>query len=109
MLRSRRLGLIDQHHGRTLRPELSTVDNMALQLRLAGMAAGPARARAAELLDGLGLGDLITRPAAALSSGEAQQVAGCAAGAPPPALVLADEPTAQLDRGTADPVDDPLV
>src|SRR5207244_10256015 len=41
MLRSRRLGLVDQHHGRTLRPELSTVDNVALQLRLAGMRRGP--------------------------------------------------------------------
>jgi ABC-type lipoprotein export system ATPase subunit len=108
LLRSRRLGLIDQHHGRTLRPELSTVDNVALQLRLAGITPVPARARAAELLDGLGLGYLIGRPAAALSSGEAQQVAVCAAVAHRPALVLADEPTGQLDRDTADLVYDLL-
>jgi ABC-type lipoprotein export system ATPase subunit len=109
MLRSRRLGLIDQHHGRTLRPELSTVDNVALQLRLAGMRRVPARARAVGMLDRLGLGHLAGRTAASLSSGEAQQVAVCAAVAHGPALVLADEPTGQLDRDTADQVYDLLV
>jgi len=109
MLRSRRLGLVDQHHGRTLRPELSTVDNVALQLRLAGMRRVPAQVRAAQLLDRLGLGHLAGRPPASLSAGEAQQVAVCAAVAHGPALVLADEPTGQLDRDTADQVYDLLV
>ena len=109
MLRSRRLGLVDQHHGRTLRPELSTVDNVALQLRLARMRRVPARVRAAQLLDRLGLGHLAGRPPASLSAGEAQQVAVCAAVAHGPALVLADEPTGQLDRDTADQVYDLLV
>ncbi len=109
MLRSRRLGLVDQHHGRTLRPELSTVDNVALQLRLAGLARVPARARAAELLDRLRLGHLAGRRPASLSGGEAQQVAVCAAVAHRPALVLADEPTGQLDRDTAEQVYDLLV
>jgi ABC-type lipoprotein export system ATPase subunit len=108
-LRSRRLGLIDQHHGRTLRPELSTVDNVALQLRLAGVRRNPARNRAAELLDRLGLGHLAGRRPAALSGGEAQQVAVCAAVAHGPALLLADEPTGQLDRDTADQIYDLLV
>ncbi len=108
-LRSRRLGLVDQHHGRTLRPELSTVDNVALQLRLAGVRPVPARVRAAELLDRLGLGHLAGRRPAALSGGEAQQVAVCAAVAHGPVLLLADEPTGQLDRDTADQVYDLLV
>jgi ABC-type lipoprotein export system ATPase subunit len=108
-LRSERLGVIDQHHGRALRPELSTVDNVALQLRLAGMGRTPARARAGDLLDRLGLGYLAGRRPAALSGGEAQQVAVCAAVAHGPALLLADEPTGQLDRDSADVVYDLLV
>jgi len=108
-LRARRLGLIDQHHGRTLRPELSTVDNIALQLRLAGMARVPAREKADALLDRLGLRHLAQRRPASLSGGEAQQVAVCAAVAHGPALLLADEPTGQLDRETAELVYDLLV
>ncbi len=79
VLRSTRLGLVDQHHGRALRPELSTVDNVALQLRLAGLGRVPARRRAGELLDRLGLAHLAGRPPETLSGGEAQQVAVCAA------------------------------
>jgi ABC-type lipoprotein export system ATPase subunit len=108
-LRAARLGLVDQHHGRTLRPELSTVDNVALQLRLAGVGRRPARRRAGELLDRLGLGHLAGRRPVSLSGGEAQQVAVCAAVAHGPALLLADEPTGQLDRDTADQVYDLLV
>ncbi len=109
VLRSTRLGLVDQHHGRALRPELSTVDNVALQLRLAGLGRVPARRRAGELLDRLGLAHLAGRPPETLSGGEAQQVAVCAAVAHGPALLLADEPTGQLDRDTADAVYDLLV
>jgi ABC-type lipoprotein export system ATPase subunit len=108
-LRGRRLGLVDQHHARALRPELSTVDNVALQLRLAGTGATAARVRAGDLLDRLGLGHLARRRPGELSGGEAKQAAVCAAVAHGPALLLADEPTGQLDRDTADALYDLLV
>jgi ABC-type lipoprotein export system ATPase subunit len=107
-LRARRLGRVDQHHARTLRPELSTLDNVALQLRLSGVAASRSRARAGALLDRLGLADLAHRRPATLSGGEAQRVAVCAAVAHEPELILADEPTGELDRAAADAVYDLL-
>jgi ABC-type lipoprotein export system ATPase subunit len=108
-LRRSRVGLIDQHHGRSLRPEISVLDNVALQLRLAGMGRRPARQRAQALLDGLGLGGLAGRRPDTLSGGEAQRVAVCAAVAHTPQLILADEPTGELDRASADAVYDLLV
>jgi ABC-type lipoprotein export system ATPase subunit len=107
-LRRRHVGLIDQHHGRSLRPEISVLDNVALQLRLAGVARRPARQRAQALLDGLGLGGLAGRRPFTLSGGEAQRVAVCAAVAHTPRLILADEPTGELDRASADAVYDLL-
>jgi ABC-type lipoprotein export system ATPase subunit len=107
-LRCRSLGLVDQHHGRNLRPELPVADNVALQTRLGGGPQRSARARAQELLDRLGLGALAERYPATLSGGEAQRVAVCAAVAHGPTLVLADEPTAELDRESADGVYDLL-
>ncbi len=108
-LRARRLGLVDQHHARTLRAELSVLDNVALQLRLIGTGRTAARDRAGQLLDRLGLGHLAGRRPGELSGGEAQQVAVCAAVAHRPALLLADEPTGQLDRATAEQIYDLLV
>jgi ABC-type lipoprotein export system ATPase subunit len=107
-LRLRRLGLIDQQHGRGLRPELSVLDNVALQSRLAGASGANARAQARSALSDLGLAGLAGRRPATLSGGEAQRVAVCAAVAHGPALVLADEPTAELDRDSADEVYDLL-
>jgi ABC-type lipoprotein export system ATPase subunit len=108
-LRSRALGLVDQHHARTLRPELDVAGNVALQLRLAGRGEAAARRAAVETLAALGLEDLADRRAASLSGGEAQRVAVCAALAHGPSLVLADEPTGELDRASADAVYDLLV
>jgi ABC-type lipoprotein export system ATPase subunit len=108
LLRSRRLGLVDQHHARMLRPELSIVDNVALQLRLTGVGRARAVASARRLLDRLGLGHLAGRRPVSLSGGEAQQAAVCAAVAHEPALILADEPTGELDRASADAVYDLL-
>ena len=99
--RATRLGWVDQHPGRTLRPELDVRGNIALQLRLAGTPRGRALAAADEALDRLDLGALARRRVTALSGGEAQRVAVCAALAHGPALVLADEPTGELDRGAA--------
>lgn len=107
-LRRRRLGMVDQHHTRTLRPELPVLDNVALQLRLAGLGRAPARKRAALVLDQLGLGHLGRRRPLSLSGGEAQRIAVCAAVAHGPTLVLADEPTGELDRTAADAVYDLL-
>ena len=105
-LRSHVLGLVDQQ--KTLVPELSVVDNITLQARLRG-AARNARDRAHELLDKLGLRALADRHPGTLSGGEAQRVAVCAAVAHGPALVLADEPTGELDRASASVVYDLLV
>src|SRR3954452_980181 len=107
-LRLRQLGVVEQHAGRTLRPELDVRDNVALQMRLGGVRRRAARARAADALDRLGLGELADRSTATLSGGEAQRVAVCAALAHNPAVILADEPTGELDADSADAVYDLL-
>ncbi|WP_158220558.1 ATP-binding cassette domain-containing protein [Kineosporia sp. A_224] len=106
--RGSRLGWVDQFPARTLRPELSVLDNVALQQRLAGVAADVARDRSRDLLDRLGVGPLAARTTATLSGGEAQRVAVCAALAHGPRLVLADEPSGQLDATAAEHVYDAL-
>ncbi|GAB2570471.1 ATP-binding cassette domain-containing protein [Microlunatus antarcticus] len=99
--RARALGFVDQHARRNLLPELDVRDNVALQLRLTGTRTAPARARAQQTLDRLGLGHLARADVRRLSGGEAQRVALCAAVAHGPALVLADEPTGELDEDAA--------
>src|SRR5919201_2414542 len=108
LLRRTELGVIDQHLARALRAELSVRDNVALQLRLAGTGRTAARTQADKLLAQLGLADLSDRFPAALSGGEAQRVAVCAALAHRPTVVLADEPTGELDATSADAVYDLL-
>ena len=102
------LGYIEQHPARVLRPEITVLDNVALQLWLGGCRRGEARARAGRALDRLGLSDLGGRRPGTLSGGEAQRVGVAAAIAHEPGLVLADEPTGALDRETADAVYDLL-
>jgi ABC-type lipoprotein export system ATPase subunit len=102
------LGWVDQHAARTLRPELDVLDNVALQQRLAGVPAAAARVAARSMLERLGVGGLAGRRVTALSGGEAQRVAVCAALAHGPRLVLADEPTGELDAVAADAVYDAL-
>ena len=102
------LGLVDQHSGRALRPELDVLDNVALQLRLAGRPRAAARAQAEDALGALGLDALARRRPPTLSAGEAQRVAVCAAVAHGPAVLLADEPTGELDVDSADAVYDLL-
>jgi ABC-type lipoprotein export system ATPase subunit len=99
--RARSVGFIDQHAGRGLLPELSVLDNVALQLRFGGQPADQARRTAREALARLGLEELLARPVAQLSGGEAQRVAACAAVAHRPDLILADEPTGELDDASA--------
>ena len=102
------LGLVDQHSGRTLRPELTVLDNVALQLRLAGRSRSEAAEHARASLDALGLWQLAGRGPSTLSAGEAQRVAVSAAVAHGPAVLLADEPTGELDVAAADSVYDLL-
>jgi ABC-type lipoprotein export system ATPase subunit len=99
--RAQSVGFVDQHAGRGLLPELSVLDNVALQLRLAGRPAEQARQQAVDTLARLGLGHLRDRWVTELSGGEAQRVATCAAVAHQPDLVLADEPTGELDDRSA--------
>jgi ABC-type lipoprotein export system ATPase subunit len=102
------LGLIDQRTRHSLRGELEVIDNVALQLRLAGVRRPEARERAAQMLELLHLEHLAHRRPDTLSGGEAQRVAVAAALAHRPAVVLADEPTGELDRDAADEVYDLL-
>ena len=107
-LRRDRLGLVDQRARRSLRPELDVVDNVALQLRVAGRSREDARTAAREALARLGLEHVAGRRPETLSGGEAQRVAVAAALAHRPSVVLADEPTGELDAGAADQVYDVL-
>jgi energy-coupling factor transport system ATP-binding protein len=106
--RGRSIGYVEQSAARVLRPEISVLDNVALQLRLGGLRHGPARELAGEVLDRLGLAAFSGRAPDTLSGGEAQRVGVAAAIAHGPSLLLADEPSGALDRETADNVYDLL-
>ena len=84
-----------------LLPHLSAADNVALPLRLNGAPAGAARARAIEMLGAVGLADCAESRPRELSGGEMQRVAIARALAHRPRLVLADEPTGNLDAESA--------
>jgi putative ABC transport system ATP-binding protein len=98
-LRRERLGLVFQQFN--LIPSLSVEDNLKFQSRLAGRHDA---AWHAELVERLGLGDLTKRYPEQLSGGQQQRVAIGRALAPKPLLLLADEPTGNLDEDTADEV-----
>jgi ABC-type lipoprotein export system ATPase subunit len=90
------LGYLDQHYWRVLSPELPILDLVGLQLALRGWEPRAWRERAGELLAAVGLRDRATVSVEALSGGEQQRVALCAAVAHHPRLLLADEPTGEL-------------
>jgi ABC-type lipoprotein export system ATPase subunit len=99
--RSRLLGYVEQHYSRALDPDLTARDLVALQLGLAGAEGAARQKRADELLERVGLADQrLSRPGE-LSGGEQQRIAVCAALAHRPKLLLADEPTGELDAATA--------
>lgn len=94
-LRRRKLGLIFQFYN--LIPVLTAVENAALPVTLDGMNPTQAHARAAEWLERFGMEDQLTRRPDELSGGQQQRVAIARALVAEPALVLADEPTGNLD------------
>jgi cell division transport system ATP-binding protein len=96
----RRIGVVFQDF--RLLGHLSTFDNVALPLRLAGRPEGQIRADVTELMRWVGLSRYLDVPPAALSGGEQQRVAIARAVITRPALLLADEPTGNLDDGQAE-------
>ena len=105
--RRRDVGFIYQFHH--LLPEFSAAENIILPQLANGTSAADAAARASDLLERVGVVSRASHRPAALSGGEQQRVAFCRALANRPSLLLADEPTGNLDPDTADQVFDTLM
>jgi len=105
--RRRDIGFIYQFHH--LLPEFSALENIALPQQANGVLQADANARALELLDHVGVAPRADHRPAALSGGEQQRVAFCRSLANEPSVLLADEPTGNLDPATSDQVFDVLM
>lgn len=106
-LRNQHIGFIYQFHN--LLPELSALENVMMPQLIAGMKKAAAAERATELLTRLGLAERVKHLPSQLSGGEQQRVAIARALANKPQLILADEPTGNLDPHTSESVTDLLL
>ena len=101
-LRRDHIGFVYQFHH--LLPDFTAIENVVLPQLVAGKSQIEAESRAKDLLEALGLAERLNHRPSQLSGGEQQRVAVARALANKPALVLADEPTGNLDEATADKV-----